>query len=288
MNDRITAAASNSAALTQQASVSITDTTRLDASVFQLILSGATEPFNYTLTRLDDGNIIASGLLANAYPQSILTDQGFTIHLESGAFQAGDQFLIDTSTSAARQMDLLIGSPAALAMASPVSFEPFSTNTGTAKASIGDTLTVSDMNLSALDTFLSSEGLLPPLLIRFTSANSYDVLDNSDPNSPQLFDPPIRNQRYEPDQTNQILPYSEDSMFWSGDASQVFSVNIGATGTVKNGYPGGGFVSETITSTTIDPLTGATAISNRLINNDDSAEVIALSLIHISEPTRPY
>lgn len=278
MNDRITAAASNSAALTQQASISITDTTRLDASVFQLTLSGAAEPFNYTLTRLDDGNIIASGLLANAYPQSILTDQGFTIHLESGAFQAGDQFLIDTSTSAARQMDLLIGSPAALAMASPVSFEPFSTNTGTAKASIGDTLTVSDMNLSALDTFLSSEGLLPPLLIRFTSANSYDVLDNSDPNSPQLFDPPIRNQRYEPDQTNQILPYSEDSMFWSGDASQVFSVNIGATGTVKNGYPGGGFVSETITSTTIDPLTGATAISNRLINNDDSAEVIASQL----------
>ena len=110
MSRRITASSSNGTVLTQQASVSINDISRLDDSVFQLTLSGTAEPFNYTVTRLDDSEIVASGLLANAYPQSILTNQGFTINLESGNFQAGDNFLIDASAEAAKHMKLAIES----------------------------------------------------------------------------------------------------------------------------------------------------------------------------------
>ena len=281
MSGRITASTSNSAALSQQASVSINDITRLDDSVFQLTLSGTAEPFNYTVTRLDDSEIVASGLLANTYPQSILTNQGFTINLESGNFQAGDNFLIDASAYAAKHMKLVIESSAALALASPISIKTFSTNTGDAKVLAGDTLSVSDMDFSTLDAFLSSEGLLSPLLIRFTSPNTYEVLDNSDPNSPEPFDPPVQNQRYEAGQTNQILPYPEGSMYWASDAAQVFAANIGITGSVTNGYPGGGFITETITATTIDPLTGSTAISTHTITSNDSADTIANALNNI-------
>lgn len=281
MSGRITVSSSNSAALTQQASVSINDISRLDDSVFQLTLRGTAEPFNYTVNRLDDSEIVASGLLANTYPQSILTNQGFTINLESGNFQAGDNFLIDASADAAKHMKLAIESSAALALASPISIKAFPTNTGDAKVFSGDTLSVSDMDFSTLDAFLSSEGLLSPLLIRFTSPNTYEVLDNSDPNNPEPFDPPIQNQRYEAGQTNQILPYPEGSMYWASDAAQVFAANIGITGSVTNGYPGGGFITETITATTIDPLTGSTAISTHTITSNDSADTIANALNNI-------
>ncbi|MEE3239666.1 MAG: flagellar hook-associated protein FlgK, partial [Pseudomonadota bacterium] len=281
MSRRITASSSNSASLTQQASVSMNDITRLDDSVFQLALSGIAEPFNYTVTSLDDGEIVASGLLANSFPQSILTNQGFTINLESGNFQAGDIFLIDASADAAKHMKLAIESSAALALASPISIKAFSTNTGDAKVLTGDTLSVSDFDFSTLDAFLSSEGLLSPLLIRFTSPNTYEVLDNSDPSNPEPFDPPIQNQRYEPGRTNQILPYPEGSLYWASDVAQVFSPNIGITGSVTNGYPGGGFITETITATSIDPLTGSTAISTHTISSNDSVDKIANALNNI-------
>ena len=281
MSGRITVSSSNSTALTQQASVSINDISRLDDSVFQLTLSGAAEPFNYTVTRLDDSEIIANGLLANTYPQSILTNRGFTINLESGNFQAGDNFLIDASANAAKHMKLVTESSAALALASPISIKAFSTNKGDAKVLAGDTLSVSDMDFSTLDAFLSSEDLLSPLLIRFTSPNTYEVLDNSDPNNPEPFDPPIQNQRYEAGQTNQILPYPEGSMYWASDAAQVFAANIGVTGSVTNGYPGGGFITETITATTIDPLTGSTSISTHTISSNDSTYSIANGLNNI-------
>ncbi|MAV75713.1 MAG: flagellar hook-associated protein FlgK [Cellvibrionales bacterium] len=285
MSGRITVSSSNSAALTQQASVSINDITRLDNSVFQLTLSGTAEPFNYTLTRLDDSEIVASGLLANAYPQTILTNQGFSINLESANLQSGDTFLIDASAHAAKHMKLVIESSAALALASPINIKAFPTNTGDAKVLVGDTLSVSDINFNSLDAFLSSEGLLSPLLIRFTSPNTYEVLDNSNPNDPIPFDPPIQNQRYEAGQANQILPYPEESMYWASDASQVFTANIGARGSVTNGYPGSGFTTETITATTIDPLTGATSISTHTISSNDSADTIANTLNNIEGVT---
>ena len=278
MGGRITVSSSNGAALTQKASVSVNDITRLDDSVFKLALNGTEEPFNYTLTRLDDSEIVASGLLANAYPQKIHTNYGFAINLESANLRSGDNFLIDPSANAAKKMKLVVESSAALALASPISIKPFSTNAGDAKVLVGDTLSVSDMDFNSLEEFLSSGNLLSPLLIRFTSPNTYEVLDNSDSNDPKPFEPPIQNQRYEAGRVNQILPYEIGSMYWASNAAQVFTANVGPRGSVTNGYPGSGFTAETITATTIDPLTGATSISTHTITRNDSADTIANAL----------
>ena len=66
-------------------------------------------------------------------------------------------------------------------------------------------------------------------------------------------------------------------MYWASDVAQVFSPNIGITGSVTNGYPGGGFITETIT-VLIDPLTGSTAISTHTISSNDSVDKIANAL----------
>tara|TARA_B100000767_G_C19776197_1_gene542708 strand:- start:1716 stop:4382 length:2667 start_codon:yes stop_codon:yes gene_type:complete len=281
VSQRIIAASSNASAGSQVTTVSIMDANALDASQYRLVLSGASTPLNYSLTRLEDKQVVASGLLANGYPQSIQTGQGFSIHLDSGTYQTGDQFYINPSASGARQMSLAIQSSAELALASPLKFEALATNSGTAKVLLNDTISVADMDLSALDSFLSSDALLPPLLIRFTSASTYDVLDNSDPTNPQQLDPPIRNQSYKSGSVNHLLPYSQGSLYWASDSPQVFSANTGPTGTMSNGFPGGGSASEVVTLTTIDPLTGSTAILTHTINSGDSADVIAARLSNI-------
>ena len=82
-------------------------------------------------------------------------------------------------------------------------------NQGQANISSG---VVYDMNASAFE--LPGE-LSPPLVIRFTSDSTYDVLDNSDPANPVPLFPPIMNQSFVSGVVNDLLPKDEGKTAFS-------------------------------------------------------------------------
>ena len=59
---------------------------------------------------------------------------------------------------------------------------------------------------NSLSMFSQEGQMSPPLIVKFTTATTYDVLDNSDPGNPVQLSPPIRNQEYVPGIQNQLFP----------------------------------------------------------------------------------
>lgn len=100
----------------------------------------------------------------------------------------------------AKDLELDIELPQELALATAVMTDFDVGNRGSAEISPG---TVFDVTT---DAFSVNGELQPPLLIKFTSATTYDVLDNSDPSNPIPLFPPIMNQPYTPGVVNNILP----------------------------------------------------------------------------------
>lgn len=177
-------------------SVYITDAGSLKPSDYQLEFVGP-DNYNYRVRQLDTNEIVSKGALSGGFPE-VIDLPGFEIHLESGSFQAGDEFRIMPTRNEAPRMQVEVTRPEQIALASPISTDAAIGNRGSATISAGQ---VEDMNTSA---FTADGELTPPLLVRFTSATTYDVLDNSDPGNPVPLFPPINHQTYVPGITNQI------------------------------------------------------------------------------------
>ncbi len=182
-------------------SVHIKDSSKLSISDYQLEFTG---PDNeaFQLRRISDNEIVTRSAVTNDFPQKIDID-GMQINLEQGSFQQGDKFLIMPTRNAANQMKVLLSRPEQIALASPVSTEKSLANQGNASISAGE---VYDINT---ELFAKQKALSPPVLVRFTSENRYDVLDNSDPANPIPLFPPLMNQPFTPGLTNNILPLDE-------------------------------------------------------------------------------
>ena len=202
---------------------------------YQLVFSGS-QPLNYSLTSSDSNQVILSGLLSDTLPQIIETNLGFSIYLDSGSFQAGDNFIIEPIKFAAESLSLSLRSPQGLALGAPLIFSSGQLNTGDGYINQNTNITVGDLDNKSLIEYLDQGGLSTPLLIKFTSSTSYDVLDNSNPNDPKEFIPPIRNQQFSPNESNILLNFKKDSNFISSSAPQVFTAEVGAIGSVTNGY----------------------------------------------------
>jgi flagellar hook-associated protein 1 FlgK len=125
------------------------------------------------------------------------------IRFEAGSFQQGDKFVINPTRRESQNLDLNITRAEQVALASPISTDTAIGNRGNATIDQGE---VYDLTTS----YFSEEGeMTPPLLIRFTSPTTYDVLDNTDPGNPIPLFPPLMNQTYVPGISNSILPEDE-------------------------------------------------------------------------------
>lgn len=273
---RIQASGNNSLPNDRNVNVVIDDIGALTGSNYRLSLSG-NGSLNYTLLRLSDQRIVSSGTLANSFPQSIITDQGFEINLTSGTFQNDDSFLIQPTASSAQSLAVNLQDASGLALGSPVIADASLTNTGTGVISQGGIINVGTVDPQSLAAFANSGALTPPLIVRFTSATTYDVLDNSDPVNPQQLSPPLRNQSFVPNQQNGLLPFDVEASYLTTTAAHVFTAQVGVTGSVGNGYPDPslGITTETITVNTIDVNSGINSSGSVTLLDGESAATAA-------------
>jgi flagellar hook-associated protein 1 FlgK len=180
--NRVKHSSGNQQPYDRQLNVTITDTNQLTASDYRFdIVPGTT---NYVVTRLADDQVVKQGGLSGAYPFSIEFD-GVSLNLTSGSFQGGDSFLVQPTRNGSQDIKALLQRPEDLAFASPIRTGSASSNTGSGIVSSGQVLSVVDANGNILPAFANPGQLSPPIIIRFTSDTTYDVLDNSDPANPK-------------------------------------------------------------------------------------------------------
>jgi flagellar hook-associated protein 1 FlgK len=145
----------------------------LTTSDYRLNFDGA----NYTLLRLSDNT-------SQAYTLGTTVD-GINITLGSGAPNAGDSFLIQPTRNGSSGLAMAITDPRAIAAAAPIRTATSLANKGTGSIDAG---TVIDTTNAA---FATPGTLTPPILIRFDTATSYTIYDNTNPLAPAALEGPI-------------------------------------------------------------------------------------------------
>ena len=249
---RVQGDARNAAPNDRLVSVHIADSSKLTTDNYRLEFPG---PGDFVLKVYNDktGEELETTALTGLFPQVLEVD-GFEIHLEAGSFQAGDKFLITPTRSGASDIAMKLTRPEEVAIASPISTDAAIGNRGSGAISQGS---VYDMETS----YLASEGEMdPPLLVRFTSPTSYDVLDHSDPGNPIPLFPPLMNQTYVPGISNSILPADEGkTAFTSFGGYLPVSASYQAQAPAAVVTAQNGFFPERITIVREDPITGLKA-----------------------------
>ncbi len=175
---------------TDQPSVFIDNPSALTASDYKLTFSSATA---YTLTRLSDNTVVNSGALAVGQTQIPATGDvdGFQVQITlPSTFANGDSFTIEPTRFGAQNIAVTLQNPEQLALAQPIRTNTSSTNSGNGAISQG--VMVPEYQADVPGTTLNvATPLAQPLLIRFTSAITYQVLNNSNPAVPAAFVPPL-------------------------------------------------------------------------------------------------
>ncbi|MBL4584367.1 MAG: flagellar hook-associated protein FlgK [Pseudomonadales bacterium] len=180
--------------------VTIADVTQLTTSDYELRFDGPTAN-DYLLIRLEDNAVVSTGPVAGI-PAAVTAD-GFSINLTSGSFQAGDRFVIKPTYAGAQHIAVEIPRPHELAIAAPIRTTHASNNQGSGSISQG---TAVDTTTAAFTT--TAGALAPPILIRFNSATSFDVLDNTNPAAPAAMGAAFTNLPLPPTVPGQTLPTS--------------------------------------------------------------------------------
>ena len=252
--------------------INITDAGALTTSDYQLEFPGP-DDYTYRVKRLSDGEIVESSALSGSFPETIEIE-GFEISFEAGSFQAGDEFLIMPTRNESANVEMNITRPEQVAVASPIMTDAAIGNQGNASITQGavyDTAT----------SYFSEKGeLTPPLLIRFTSETTYDVLDNTDPANPIPLFPPLMNQTYVPGITNSILPADEGkTAFTSFGGYLPVNATYQAPAPAATVDATNGFFPERIVISYTDPDTGRVTTQPTLITQANaSAKEIAAEL----------
>lgn len=248
----------------------ITDTNALTESDYILAFPGPGGQ-RFVLTRVEDGEILQKGLLSGALPETIKAE-GFNITVETGEVQEGDRFLVTPTRFGGRDLQVEIERPERLAVASAISAQSSLGNNGSAKILSTEAI---DVTTPSFDV---PGALAPPLIIVFSTPESYDILDNSNPAKPVDLVPPLRNQRFTPGVQNSMLPASEGQTAVSSDGALAGrlpnEVSLAPIETSSNGY-----ANETLTITTVDPVTGIVSVQPRVeVTQDEGADTIAREL----------
>jgi flagellar hook-associated protein 1 len=110
----------------------------------------------------------------------------------------GDSYLIRPTRKGAAEIDMVLANSNQIATASPLRSLAAIGNTGSGVISAG---TVTDIGNAAFQT--SAGQLSPPVLVRFTAGNNYDLYDNSNPVAPVLLEAGIP---YNPATGGELFP----------------------------------------------------------------------------------
>ncbi|MCF7982182.1 MAG: flagellar hook-associated protein FlgK [Pseudomonadales bacterium] len=200
---RTQASSNNSLPQDQIVEVSINDVNALKVSDYKLTFTSST---TYVLTRLSDQKTNAAidasltGTVG-AIPATLQFD-GVSLLLDrpSGNFATGDSFLLQPTNNGASDIGLVLDRPQQIALASPIRTSADINNQGTGVIAPG---VVTDTSVALFST--TPGQLSPPLLIRFTSATTYDVLDNSGV-TPTALVPPQTGLTFPPTPANALIP----------------------------------------------------------------------------------
>lgn len=254
-------------------SVTINQPEQLTASQYTLRFSDAAGLLGYEVVRENDGEVVGRGAIPASFPQTISLADGFQIHLESGNFQAGDQFNIRPVYMRAGSTDLLLRSPESLALGVPITTASAAGNLGQGVIEQVEGSSVEPLSEAEQAQIMALRASSPPLVVRFTSPTTYDILDNSNPAQPVGLVPPLRNLPYIPGQSNALLDYDIGSSLYQTTFGFAFSPSIGPVSTVSNGFTG-----ETFTITESDPATGNVTTQTVVALAGESAATVAARL----------
>ncbi|WP_020209452.1 flagellar hook-associated protein FlgK [Gilvimarinus chinensis] len=264
----------------RQISVTIDDVSQLSTSDYELKMPAGSS--NYVVTRKSDNEVVAQGLLPGNFPFEISFD-GVTVNLEAGSFQGGDTFTIQPTRNGARDIETLLSRPEDLALASPIRTGTSSGNTGSGVISAGDLLQVTNANGETLPMFSNAGALNPPLVIKFTSPTTFDVLDNSDPNNPVPLNPPMSNLEFTPNVDNPVFGTDPGSTLVVGNGtatglgSRQPATLAPADPAQANNYP-----AERYTFSYTDPTTGVQQEQVVLTTPNASAQQTAAMLSSVA------
>ena len=213
MQNRALARSTNTGSADLQ--VYISDASTLTTSDYQLNFTSATA---YSLVRSDGSALTppVTGVLG-ALPATITTPDGFEIRVPTGStFAAGDVYGIQPTKLGAQAISMALQRPQEIAFAQPISTAASVSNTGGGAISAGEMLAVYEADGTTMQsTFATPDALTPPLLVRFTSATTYEILNNTNPAAPVALVPPITGT-FTPGQNNTVTindPSSGDPVY---------------------------------------------------------------------------
>ena len=257
--------------------LNITDSSQLSLSDYRL------EMVNdglYTVTRLSDGEEVARDLLPGGFPFSVEFD-GLELVFERGTFQSGDEFILQPTRRAARDFSAEIARPESIAFASPVLTDSSLSNQGNAEISAGSLLSQTDADGNPLPLLATPGEMDPPLLIRFLSETSYEILDNSDPGNPVPLDPPMSNLRYIPGMSNTLFSEDPGQTLVQMNGTDI-GLPVGAVPVVGGGAVLNGYDAETLTFTRAPASEGLSPVTYTVTTSADaSARTTASELNNI-------
>jgi len=256
-------------------SLSITNASALTIDDYRFAIIPGTN--NYSIKRASDDSVVTQGVLSGGYPQEI-SFEGLKLTLESGSFQGGDSFTLQPTRNGARDIHALLKSPEQLAFASPIRTTKSGGNTGNGVVSAGQVLSLSDATNNLLPAYSVPGKLSPPLVIRFTSDTTYDVLDNTDPANPKPLNPAMREQTFYPNRDNAIFTsdMGETRIIGKGaslglpEGRTASAPLLAASPRQANGYP-----AEFYTFTTTDKVTGQTSTQAMTASSNATASETA-------------
>jgi len=166
----VIAASTNPDAGTVTVNATYSDVTQLQASNYQLRVQGS----NYTLTRMSDGTVVASGTVASLGSAPV---DGMNLSFGGGTPASGDVFTIEPVQLGAADISVALSQGSQIAAASPMQASTAPTNTGS--------LSVGNLALQPLPLNPGSNPANPnaqlqdTVTLNFTSPNSYTYTDTA-------------------------------------------------------------------------------------------------------------
>ncbi len=265
-------------------SVTIEDSSKVTASDYEFTIIPSS--LNYTITRSSDKTIVSQGVVPAVLPTIPPTElkfDGLSVHLDAGTFQGGDSFTLQPTRTGANNIHSLLSTPSSLAFAAPMRTVSALGNTGQATITAGKVLSLLDLNNNPLATFATAGQLSPPLLIRFTSDTTYDILDNTNPANPIPLVPAMREQLFIPNRDNVLFTEDKGETLVVGNGALIGFAAHGAASPIVSGSAAqaNGYPSEAYTFTATDPVTGAITTTTVTGLADNSAAQTAALLSNV-------
>ncbi|MFW6093478.1 MAG: flagellar hook-associated protein FlgK [Pseudomonadota bacterium] len=261
--------------------VRVSDPARLEPSDYRLSFAEAGAN-RFEVVRERDGEVVAGGDLGRR-PEEIEFD-GLTLELGDGDLRAGAEFRVSAVADAVPAFGVALADPRELALASPVAISRGAGNQGTAG------IELDSVNETGRGALAGSDRMTPPLLVRFGSEDTYEILDGSDPTDPQPLTPPVWGMPYAGNGEQPLLPEDDqrllvsdgrDSGGWSGGAVDTDDLTparngfAGETVTVRDGRGGAERVE-------IQPGMSARAVAAAL-NERDGVSAAARTRLELSD-----